>query len=132
MATYKKAVLISVFGLGILYVDRWESEESLFLTKTSTCVISVLRISVLSSMEIAAITFTIPRANVFNGIEPCLAVILASVPMTRLLLGRSAATPNQSSERPVKVVSKVKTPKMTDNEFERLDDYNGNLQLRPM
>ncbi|KAF3038668.1 hypothetical protein E8E12_007169 [Didymella heteroderae] len=116
MATYKKVVLVSVFGLGIF-----------------TCIISALRISVLSSMDFADITFTIPKANIFSGIEPCLAVVLASVPMMRPLLGQSAATPSGSSQRPVKADSRTKgSRRVSDNGFLRLDDDAGNLPLRPM
>lgn len=116
MATYKKVVFISIFGLGIF-----------------TCIISVLRISVLSSMDFTDITFTIPQANIFSGIEPCLAVVLASVPMMRPLLGQSAATPYGSSQRPVKAASKTMSPgRLSDNGFERLDDNAGNLRLRPL
>ncbi|PYI00339.1 hypothetical protein BO78DRAFT_268904, partial [Aspergillus sclerotiicarbonarius CBS 121057] len=72
MSRFKKVTLISVFGLGVV-----------------TCAISALRISVLSTMNFADITYTLPRANIFSGIEPCLAVTLTSVPMMRPLLGRS-------------------------------------------
>ncbi|KAF3036126.1 hypothetical protein E8E11_002312 [Didymella keratinophila] len=116
MATYKKVVFISIFGLGIF-----------------TCIISALRISVLSSMDFTDITFTIPKANIFSGIEPCLAVVLASVPMMRPLLGRAATTPYGSSQRPVKAASKPMSPRrVSDNGFERLDDDAGNLRLRPL
>jgi hypothetical protein len=99
----------------------------------STCIISALRISVLSSMDFIDITFTIPKANIFSGIEPCLAVVLASVPLMRPLLGRSAAAPYGSSQRPVKAASKTKSPRrVSDNGFERLSDDTGNLRLRPL
>ncbi|KAF1940413.1 hypothetical protein EJ02DRAFT_456042 [Clathrospora elynae] len=116
MATYKKVTLVSVFGLGIF-----------------TCVISALRISVLSTMDFTDITFTIPKANIFSGIEPCLAVALASVPMMRPLLGRSAAKPYGSGQRPVNTESKSPGPKgVNDDGFERLDDDTSHLWLRPL
>ena len=84
-------------------------------------------------MDFTDITFTIPQANIFSGIEPCLAVVLASVPMMRPLLGQSAATPYGSSQRPVKAASKTMSPgRLSDNGFERLDDNAGNLRLRPL
>lgn len=84
-------------------------------------------------MDFTDITFTIPKANIFSGIEPCLAVVLASVPMMRPLLGRSASTPSGSSQRPVKAASKtLSLRRVSDNGFERLEDDTGNLRLRPM
>lgn len=74
-------------------------------------------------MDFTDITFTIPKANIFSGIEPCLAVVLASVPMMRPLLGRSAKTQYGSSQSPVKASLKPKSPRrVSDNGFERLDD----------
>ncbi|KAF1930435.1 uncharacterized protein M421DRAFT_99757 [Didymella exigua CBS 183.55] len=116
MATYNKMFFVPVFGLDIF-----------------TCVISALRISVLSSMDFTDITFTIPKANIFSGIEPCLAVVLASVPLMRPLLGRSTATPYGSSKTPVEADPKAKGPRrVSDNGFKRLEDDTGNLRLRPM
>jgi hypothetical protein len=53
---------------------------------------SALRISVLCTMDFSDITFTILKANIFSGIEPCLAVVLASVPMMRPIFRRSTGT----------------------------------------
>ncbi|CEL04883.1 hypothetical protein ASPCAL06007 [Aspergillus calidoustus] len=123
MATYKKATLIAVFGLGVV-----------------TCVISALRISVLSTMDFTDITYSIPRANIFSGIEPCLAVILASIPMMRPLLGRTSTTPNATGRTPISSSNKrsgvgAKGSNGTgehDDGFERLDDDTSQLWLRPM
>ncbi|KAL2856462.1 hypothetical protein BJY01DRAFT_263514 [Aspergillus pseudoustus] len=128
MATYKKVTLIAVFGLGLV-----------------TCIISALRISVLRTMNFADITYTIPRANIFSGIEPCLAVILASVPMMRPLLGRTSSSPNptgatpnsssvKKSGRPSGKRSRGNTGTGTGDEdgFDRLDDDTSRLWLRPM
>ncbi|KAL2813026.1 hypothetical protein BJX63DRAFT_443261 [Aspergillus granulosus] len=123
MATYKKVTLIAVFGLGIV-----------------TCIISALRISVLSTMDFADITYTIPQANIFSGIEPCLAVILASVPMMRPLLGRAGSTPDATGRTPVSSSMKKsgtgakgsRTGTGDEDGFERLDDDTSQLWLRPM
>ncbi|KAH4929495.1 hypothetical protein HBI42_081120 [Parastagonospora nodorum] len=119
MATYKKLTLVAVFGLGVF-----------------TCVISALRISVLSSMDFADITFTIPKANIFSGLEPCIACVLACVPLMRPLLGHSVQTPYGSGERPAKSQSKSagsKEPKgVRDDGFDQLDDDTSELCLRPL
>ncbi|KAL1597051.1 hypothetical protein SLS60_008633 [Paraconiothyrium brasiliense] len=135
MATYKKITLITVFGLGVVYISPILLHAcSLFLTNMArTCIISALRISVLSSMDFADITYTIPKANIFSGVEPCLAVVLASVPMMRPLLGRSAATPYGSGKTPVNSGSRPAGSKAVGEDgFERLDDDTNRLWLRPM
>ncbi|KAF1967291.1 hypothetical protein BU23DRAFT_559496 [Bimuria novae-zelandiae CBS 107.79] len=116
MATYKKATLIAVFGLGMV-----------------TCIISALRISVLSSMDFADITYTLPKANIFSGLEPCIAVVLACIPLMRPLLGRSAETPYGSGKTPGNTGSKDSGAKSGGEDgFQRLDDDTSNLVLRPM
>jgi hypothetical protein len=106
----------------------------------STCIISALRISVLSTMDFADITYTMPKANIFSGIEPCLAVILASVPMMRPLLGRTGSTPNATGQTPISLSKQSGGVKGShsnetgdhDDGFERLDDDTSQLWLRPM
>ncbi|PKX94234.1 putative integral membrane protein [Aspergillus novofumigatus IBT 16806] len=116
MATYKKVTLITVFGLGVV-----------------TCVISALRISVLSSMDFTDITYTIPRANIFSGLEPCLAVILASVPMMRPLLGRSVYTPNGTGPKSSAPSAGPKPdPSASGDGFHRLGDNSSQLCLQPL
>ncbi|KAJ5691914.1 hypothetical protein N7462_001337 [Penicillium macrosclerotiorum] len=116
MATYKKVTLITVFGLGLV-----------------TCVISALRISVLSTMDFNDITFTLPRANIFSGLEPCLAVVLASVPMMRPLLGRSIYTPEVTAQGPTRSSGPSGGSRArSDSKFQQLNDDTSQLCLRPM
>ncbi|GES63288.1 integral membrane protein [Aspergillus terreus] len=116
MAMYKRVTLMTVFGLGIV-----------------TCVISALRISVLSTMDFQDITYTIPRANIFSGIEPCLAIILASVPLMRPLLGRSRYTPTTTGMGNAKSSSPSAGPKNASGDgFQPLDDDSSQLWLRPL
>ncbi|CAN9423929.1 unnamed protein product [Alternaria alternata] len=116
MAMYKRVALVTVFGLGIF-----------------TCIISALRISVLSSMDFSDITFTIPRANIFSCLEPCLAVVLACVPLMHPLLRRSTPTPYGSVKKSANTESKSAGVRVvSDDGFERLDDDTSHLWLRPM
>ncbi|KAM0270896.1 hypothetical protein ACHAQH_009258 [Verticillium albo-atrum] len=72
LATYKKVTLIAVFGMGAV-----------------TCVISGLRISVLSTMDFEDITYTIPLANIFSGLEPTVAVAGSDgIPRGKLIIGQ--------------------------------------------
>lgn len=99
----------------------------------STCIISILRISILSTMDFTDITYSIPRANIFSGLEPCLAVILASVPMMRPLLGRSTDTPEVTARPSNKSSSPSGRSRSTgDSEFQQLQDDSSVLCLRPM
>jgi hypothetical protein len=153
MATYKKVTLIAVFGLGAVYVHSLPFilgiASSRLLTGDiyRTCVISALRISVLSSMNFADITYTMPKANIFSGIEPCLAVILASVPMMRPLLGRHGGSTDATGQTPVysnsnshphshsKSLSKPRAnrnSRIGDDGFQPLDDDTSQLWLRPL
>ncbi|KAJ6184427.1 hypothetical protein N7519_005728 [Penicillium mononematosum] len=116
MARYKKVTFITIFGLGAV-----------------TCIISILRISILSTMDFTDITYSIPRANIFSGLEPCLAVILASVPMMRPLLGRSAYTPEVTARPSNKCSSPSGRSRSTgDGEFQPLQDDSSELCLRPI
>ncbi|KAJ5479303.1 hypothetical protein N7530_004812 [Penicillium desertorum] len=116
MATYKKVTFITIFGLGAV-----------------TCIISILRISMLSTMDFTDITYSIPTANIFSGLEPCLAVILASVPMMRPLLRRSAYTPEVTARSSNKCSSPSGRSRSTgDGEFQPLQDDSSELCLRPI
>jgi hypothetical protein len=84
-------------------------------------------------MNFSDITYTLPRANIFSGIEPCLAVTLASIPMMRPLLGQSNYTPDITARR----TSKASNPTAgsddhDDNGFRELDDDSSQLSLRPL
>ncbi|GIK02902.1 hypothetical protein Aspvir_006965 [Aspergillus viridinutans] len=116
MAMYKKVTLITVFGLGVV-----------------TCITSALRISVLSSMDFTDITYTITRANIFSGLEPCLAVILASIPLMRPLLGRSVYTPNGTGPKSSSPSAGPKPdPSAFGDGFHRPEDDSSQLCLQPL
>jgi hypothetical protein len=84
-------------------------------------------------MDFADITYTIPRPNIFSGVEPCLAVALACVPMMRPLLGRSVYTPDGSGRMPVKAPKQSTGSKPPGSDgFQQLKDESSQLWLRPM
>ncbi|KAJ5782859.1 hypothetical protein N7457_004633 [Penicillium paradoxum] len=116
LAIYKKVTLMIIFGLG-----------------TVTCIISILRISSLSSMDFADLTYSIPLVNVFSGLEICLAVILSSVPLMRPLLTRSSRTPDPTAHTSSKSSPSSRRSKFTgDEEFQRLQDDSNDLALCPI
>jgi hypothetical protein len=84
-------------------------------------------------MDFADINFTIPKANIFSGIEPCLAVVLASIPLMRPLLGRSAPTPHREDQKVADTEVEAAGLKRTSSKgFERLDDDTSNMWLKSM
>lgn len=148
MRTYKKVVLMGVFGIGLLYVSSRPSNfvsppldrevnvtgANIGFQISSTCVVSGIRINTLSTMEFADITYSMPPANIFSGLEPSVAVILACVPLMRPLLGRTrfASEPSRTygSNQPSKAIelesgSDIKGP------FESLKDDSSQYRLRP-
>jgi hypothetical protein len=84
-------------------------------------------------MDFADINFTIPNVNIFSGIEPCLAVVLASIPMMRPLLGRSAPTPYRADQKVTDTeIEAAGLKRVSDRGFERLDDDTSSMWLTPM
>lgn len=101
---------------------------------SSTCVVSGIRIHTLSSMKFDDITYSMPPANIFSGLEPSVAVILACIPLMRPLLGRtrfaSEGSRTYGSANPSKAIefesgNDVKGP------FEPLSDTSSRYRLRP-
>jgi hypothetical protein len=84
-------------------------------------------------MDFADINFTMPKANIFSGIEPCLAVVLASIPMMRPLLGRSAPTPHRADQKVADTeIEAAGLKRVSGRGFERLDDDTSDMWLKPM
>ncbi|KAH8904243.1 hypothetical protein BR93DRAFT_930278 [Coniochaeta sp. PMI_546] len=89
MRRCKRLVLMGVFSIGLLYVCPLSSWDYYLLTVSSlkTCVVRAIRILTLSSMYLTDITYSIPQANIFSGLEPSVAIRLACIPLLRPLLG---------------------------------------------
>jgi hypothetical protein len=79
-------------------------------------VVSGLRLVALSSIDYTDITFNVPESLVFSGLEPCLAVTLACVPLLQPLLGKFKGP-----------VSGKK-----DKNFEQLGESPSECQLHPI
>lgn len=65
----------------------------------STCVISAFRVYAMSTLDFMDIQYTTPKADMFSCIEPCLAVVLASIPLMRPWLDVISSKPRRSAER---------------------------------
>jgi hypothetical protein len=92
---------------------------------TSTCIVSVLRLVALSSIDYSDITFNIPESLIFSGLEPCLAVTLACVPVLQPLARKIRGSGAASGISSGKVNSRM-------SNFQQLNDNSSEHQLRPL
>ncbi|PYH87956.1 putative integral membrane protein [Aspergillus ellipticus CBS 707.79] len=114
MAQYKKVTLMIVFGLGAV-----------------TCVISALRIAILASTDYSDLTYSLTPFSILSGLEPCLAVILACVPLMRPLLKRWVTSPNATGR--TRTTSRSAAPKPPSGDvFQELEDNTSQVSLRPL
>ncbi|KAI9157932.1 Satratoxin biosynthesis SC16 cluster protein [Paramyrothecium foliicola] len=112
---YKKIVLLAVFSIGFL-----------------TCVISGFRIHTLKSMDFVDITYSIPLANIFSGLEPSIAIVLACVPLMRPLLGRKKYSLDGTAQYQASGNSRQTPSSLDKHNFQPLSDDSSQYQLRPM
>ncbi|KAK1753122.1 hypothetical protein QBC47DRAFT_304223 [Echria macrotheca] len=118
MRLYKKLVLLGVFSIGLL-----------------TCVISAIRIHTLKSMDFNDITYSIPRANIFSGLEPSVAVTLACIPLLRPLLGRSKYSTDGTPRYATGSATPSKALELETGDgrpFQALPDDSSQYRLRPL
>lgn len=86
----------------------------------------------LSTMSFTDITYSLPRANIFSDLELCLAVVPASIPLMRLLLGHFVYTP-ETSTRPSKFSDPSPgTTSNSDSGSQPLDAEKSQLWMRLM
>lgn len=86
---------------------------------------SILRLIALSSIDYSDITFNIPEALIFSGLEPSIAVTLACIPVLRPLLGKTVSSTVGTGMNSGKMNSK-------SGPFEQLNDDSSQYQLQPM
>ena len=92
--TYQKWVLTGIFACAGLYVPtltapnphplRWP--DSALLIESSVCVISVIRLVVLSRLTAFDVTWNYVNAAIWSAAEPCMGVIASCIPSLRPLL----------------------------------------------
>ncbi|KAL2157935.1 hypothetical protein VTH06DRAFT_4990 [Thermothelomyces fergusii] len=113
LALYKKLVLMVTFAVGLF-----------------TCIVSVVRIIALSSIDYSDITFNVPESLIFSALEPSLAVTLACVPLLRPLVSSiTGSVAGSSAPRSGQVSSGAFGSK--NRQFEPLHDDSSQYQLRP-
>ncbi|KAI2602567.1 hypothetical protein GGR54DRAFT_644910 [Hypoxylon sp. NC1633] len=112
LALPKRLILAATFGIGIL-----------------TCVVSIVRIDTMTSIDFDDITWTIPHTVLFSALEPCVAVTLACVIILRPLFGgqhspEGTATFNSAT---VDALSR----RQSNRRFKQLNDDSSETRLRP-
>ncbi|OTA62073.1 hypothetical protein K449DRAFT_434416 [Hypoxylon sp. EC38] len=112
LALPKRLVLAATFGIGIL-----------------TCVISIIRITTMTTIDFNDVTWTIPHTVLFSALEPCIAVTLACIIILRPLFGGryspdGTAAFNGSSPE-------VLARKNSNRRFRQLNDNSSETRLRP-
>ncbi|KAL7625943.1 hypothetical protein AAE478_002712 [Parahypoxylon ruwenzoriense] len=112
LALPKRLILTATFGIGIL-----------------TCVVSIVRIATMTTIDFEDITWTIPHTVLFSALEPCVAITLACVIILRPLFGgqysaKGTATFNTPS---VDALSR----KNSNRRFRQLNDNSSETRLRP-
>lgn len=79
-------------------------------------------------MDFEDITYSIPLANIFSCLEPCIAIILSCIPLLRPLLSKTVFGTTQTGYAGNSGSSK---PKSSDRAFQPLDDDSSQYKLRP-
>ncbi|KAI0834518.1 hypothetical protein F5Y06DRAFT_278855 [Hypoxylon sp. FL0890] len=112
LAWPKRLLLAGSFGIGIL-----------------TCVVSIVRIETMTTINFNDVTGTIPHTVLFSALEPCIAVTLACIIVLRPLFGGQyspdgTATFNRSS-------ADALARNNSGRRFRQLNDSSSETRLRP-
>ncbi|KAI1134845.1 hypothetical protein F5Y05DRAFT_192585 [Hypoxylon sp. FL0543] len=112
LAWPKRLLLTASFGIGIL-----------------TCVVSIVRIETMATIDFNDITGTIPHTVLFSALEPCIAVTLACIIILRPLFGGrylpdGTATFNSTS-------ADALARSNSGTRFRQLNDNSSETRLRP-
>jgi hypothetical protein len=97
--------------------------------------VSAIRINTLKSMDFADLTWSIPPANIFSGLEPSVAVILACIPLLRPLLGRTKFSSNGTGGYGSGSATPSKALELETGDgrpFKPLGDDSSQYRLRPL
>ncbi|XXH04340.1 hypothetical protein Hte_010754 [Hypoxylon texense] len=111
LALPKRLVLAATFGIGIL-----------------TCVVSIVRVVMMTQIDFDDITYTIPHTVLFSALEPCVAVTLACVIILRPLFGGQYSPDGTATFNSPSVVALSK--KVSNRHFKQLND-DSETRLRP-
>ncbi|KAI1393144.1 uncharacterized protein F4822DRAFT_1553 [Hypoxylon trugodes] len=112
LALPKRLILASTFGVGIL-----------------TCVISLLRITSMTTIDFYDVTYTISRTILFSALEPCVAVILACVITLRPLFGGQYLPDGTATFSP-RAIEAMSRRNPSSRHFKQLNDES-ETRLRP-
>lgn len=86
-------------------------------------------------MDFNDITYSIPQANIFSGMEPSVAVTLACIPLLRPLLGRSKYSNDGTARYATGSATPSKALELETGDgrpFQALNDDSSQYRLRPL
>ncbi|KAI2470484.1 hypothetical protein F4781DRAFT_390340 [Annulohypoxylon bovei var. microspora] len=108
----KRLLLAATFGIGIL-----------------TCVVSIVRIDMMTMIDFDDVTFSIPHTVLFSALEPCIAVTLSCIIILRpLFAGRYKPDGTAAYNSPsVDAIAR----KNSSRRFKQLNDNSSETRLRP-
>ncbi|KAI1773613.1 hypothetical protein F4818DRAFT_442920 [Hypoxylon cercidicola] len=111
LALPKRLILAATFGIGIL-----------------TCVVSIVRVVMMTQIDFEDITYTTPHTVLFSALEPCVAVTLSCVIILRPLFGGQYSPDGTATftSPPVDALSR----KVSNRYFKQLSD-DPETRLRP-
>ncbi|KAI0156723.1 hypothetical protein GGR52DRAFT_577276 [Hypoxylon sp. FL1284] len=111
LALPKRLILTATFGIGIF-----------------TCVVSIIRLVMISEVDFDDITYTIPHTVLFSALEPCVAITLACVIILRPLFGGQYSSDGTATYegQPTETI-----PRTSNRHFKQLNDDSSETRLRP-
>ncbi|KAI6087259.1 hypothetical protein F4821DRAFT_259218 [Hypoxylon rubiginosum] len=112
LAWPKRLVLAATFGIGIL-----------------TCVVSIVRVVIMTQIDFNDITYTIPHTVLFSALEPCVAVTLACVIILRPLFGGQYSPDGTATF--ASPSADALSRNVSNRHFKQLNDDSSETRLRP-
>ncbi|KAI1456670.1 hypothetical protein F4805DRAFT_216056 [Annulohypoxylon moriforme] len=108
----KRLLLAATFSIGIL-----------------TCVVSIIRIDMMTTINFEDVTFTIPHTVLFSALEPCIAVTLSCIIILRPLFGGRYPPDGPTAYNNPSVDALAR--KNSNRRFKQLNDDSSETRLRP-
>lgn len=108
----KRLLLAATFGVGIL-----------------TCVVSIVRVDMMTTIDFDDVTFSIPHTILFSALEPCIAVTLSCIIILRPLFGGRYPSDHPTAYKNPSVDALAR--KNSNRRFKQLNDDSSETRLRP-
>ncbi|KAI1093241.1 hypothetical protein F5B19DRAFT_491574 [Rostrohypoxylon terebratum] len=108
----KRLLLAATFSIGIL-----------------TCVVSIVRVDMMTTIDFDDVTFSIPHTILFSALEPCIAVMLSCIIILRPLFGGRYPPDHPTTYKNPSIDALAR--KSSNRRFKQLNDDSSETRLRP-